>query len=114
MKHRPALHDGILGQIDFDREKSFRQGKPANRLRCSKGDCSRGNACGCWHPFECPFHQKVNCKLGNKCPFKHTEKAGGEPKKRTNSVVVAKTLDHTQAEEGNHFAFFIAKGDLLH
>ena len=29
----------------------------------------------------------------------YTEKAGGEPKKRNNSVVIAKTLDHNQSQE---------------
>ena len=43
--------------------------------------------------------KKGNCKLGSKCAFKQTEKAGSEPKKRNNAVVLAKTLDHTQSEE---------------
>ena len=47
------------------------------------------------------------------CAFEHTEKAGGEPKKRNNSVVVAKTMDHTHAGKRN-LLNFRAKGDLLH
>ena len=47
-----------------------------------------------------PFHTQGNCKLGNKCAFEQMEKAGGEPQKRNNCVVVAKTtLDLTQAED---------------
>ena len=41
-------------------------------------------------------------------------KGKGEPKKRTNSVVVAKTLDHTQADDQVTTIKFIAKGDFLH
>ena len=46
--------------------------------------------------------------------FKLKEKAESEPKKRHNSVVVAKTLDHTQAEEKITSRNLTAKGDLLH
>ena len=46
--------------------------------------------------------------------FKHTEKAGSEPKTRTNSVVVAVALDDTQAEDKITSLKFIAKGDRLH
>ena len=60
----------------------------------SNGDCPKGNACDCWHPPECFLHQEGNCKLRNKCTFKHTDKAGSESRKRINAVVVAKTLDH--------------------
>ena len=49
--------------------------------------------------LDVPFTKEGNCKLGSKCAFKQTEKAGSEPKKRNNSVVLAKTLDHTQSEE---------------
>ena len=45
--------------------------------------------------------------LQSKYAFKNTEHAEGEPKKRNNSVVVAKTLDHTQAEEEINFALHI-------
>ena len=45
--------------------------------------------------LDVPFTQEGNCRLGSKCAFKQTEKAGSEPKKRHNSVVLAKTLDHT-------------------
>ena len=44
--------------------------------------------------------KKKNYKLGRNRSFKHTEKSGSEPKKRNTSVVVATTLDYTQAEEG--------------
>ena len=53
---------------------------------------------------ECSFHQQGDCKLVN--TFKLVEKAGGEPKKRHNSVT--KTLDHTQAGKATLFKF-IAK-----
>ena len=38
----------------------------------------------------------------------------GEPKKRNNSVVVAKTWDYTQAQDKITSLEIIAKGDLLH
>ena len=47
----------------------------------------------CIH-LSAPFIKKENCKLGNKCAFKLTEKAGGESKKRTNSVAVAKNIGY--------------------
>ena len=78
---------------------------------CEKGDCPKGSASDHWHPLECSLHQRGNCKLGSKCALKGTEKAWVEPKKRNNSVVVAKILDHTQAEE-NHFTR--AKEDLVY
>ena len=40
------------------------------------------------------FHHQGDCKLGNKCAFKHIERAGGH-----NSVVIAKTLDLSQTED---------------
>ena len=43
--------------------------------------------------------KKGGCKIGIGCVFRHSEQAGGETKKPTNSVVVAKTLDVTQASE---------------
>ena len=43
-----------------------------------------------------PFIKKGTAKLGSDCAIKHTDKAGSEPKKRNNSVVVAKTLDHNK------------------
>ena len=42
------------------------------------------------------------------------EKAGSGPKKQNNSVVVSRTLDHTQAEDKLTSLKFSAKGDLLH
>ena len=59
------------------------------------------------------FFKKGNCKLWNWCAFKHTDRAGGEPKKRDNFMVVAKTLDYTQAGKVTSLEFR-AKGDLLH
>ena len=49
------------------------------------------------------FINEGGCKLGNKSAFKHTEHAGGEPKKRNNSVVIAKTLDYP-CRKSSHFA----------
>ena len=62
--------------------------------------------------LDVPFTKKGNCKLGSKCAFKQTEKAGSEPKKRNNSVVLAKTLDHTQSEE--QITEIQSEGALLH
>ena len=77
-----------------------------HQLTChafKKGVCSEGNACDYWHPLDCSFQHKGRCKLWNECAFTHTEKAGGKPKKRSNSVAVVKALDITKA-----------KGDFLH
>ena len=52
--------------------------------------------------------------IAKKCAFECAEKAVGEPKKRLNSVVVARTLDYTQAEDKITSLKFMAKGDLLH
>ena len=82
-------------------------------LRLENGDFPKENACDCWHPPECSCQQKRNGKLGNKCAFTHTEKAGGEPKKRNNSVVVAKTLDHNETGKVTSLRSR-AKGELLH
>ena len=61
-----------------------------------------------------PFiKKKGNCKLGFWCTLKHTGKAGSEPKKRHDSVVVAKTSDHTHVQEVTSLKFK-AQGDLLH
>ena len=57
----------------------------------TKGSSPKGNACDCWRPLECFFHQEGNCKLRDQCAFKHTEKCGGQPKIRTLLVTVAKT-----------------------
>ena len=57
---------------------------------------------------------KGNCKLGSKCASKQTDKSGSEVKTRSNSVVVANTLDYTQAEDNITSVKFNAKGDLPH
>ena len=62
----------------------------------------------------CSFHQEGICKLGLKCALKHAEEDGREPQKRKNSVVVAKTLGRTQAEDKITSLKFIEKGDFLH
>ena len=54
-----------------------------------------------------------NCELGCKYAFKHKEKAGGEPIKRKSSVDVAKTIDHSHAEEKPTSLKYMPKGDLL-
>ena len=47
----------------------------------------------------------ITGQLGHKCACKQTEMAGGEQKQRNNSVVVARTLNHTQAgREHTQFA----------
>ena len=104
------------------RRNSLKRGSPTGKSPSGKEnqptcfvffyrrDCPKGNASGClyWHP------QEGDSKLGSKCAFQHAEKAEGEPKKRNNSVVVAETLDHTQAEEKVTSLTFRAKGDFLH
>ena len=57
--------------------------------------------------------KKEGCKLGNKRAFRHTEQAGGEPKKRKDSAVVAKTLGICQAGEEVTSLKSRAKGDIL-
>ena len=52
--------------------------------------------------------------MGKSVRISIRKEAGSEPKKRNHSVVVAKTLDHTQAEETITSPKPIAKGDLLH
>ena len=79
-----------------------------------KGDFPKRNACDYGHPLESAFHQKGNCKFGSNCTFKNTDKAGDEPKKRHNSLVVAKTLDLTQADCKITLLKIIAKGSFLH
>ena len=107
---RNSLEKGTPG-----RKESFREGNSANLLHLSKrGDCPKENACHYWHPPGCSFHQEGDCKLWSNCAVKHTEQAGGEPKKRKHSVVVAKTLDYTHSEDKITSPKFIAKGDLLH
>ena len=94
------------------KERERFRGRPASPRRYQptcfafkKGDCRKGNDCGAL------FTKKRNCKFGKKCAFKHTEQ---EPKRRQSSVVVAKTLDHTQARSEVSSLNFIAKGDFLH
>ena len=48
------------------------------------------------NPPECARHPKMKLQT---CEQVCTDKAGGEPKKRKNSVVVAKTFDDTQARK---------------
>ena len=57
------------------------------------------------HPPEFPFHQEG-------IALKYVEKAGSEPKKRNNYVVVTKTLDHIQNRRENRFAQVLSEGRL--
>ena len=61
-----------------------------------------------------PIIKKEGCKLWNKYAFKHTEQAGGDPMKRHNSAVVAKTLDISSAGTEIISHKSRAKGDLPH
>ena len=61
-----------------------------------------------------PFIKKGSCKFGNQCAFMHTEETGGKPKKRYNSVVVAKTWTPPKQRTKITSQKFFAKGDLLH
>ena len=59
----------------------------------------KGNACDYWHPTECPFFTQLGvANLGVKCGFKHTGKAGSEPRNR-NTLVVVNTVDLNQRED---------------
>ena len=92
---------------------SLKENQPTCFASFWLSDCPDGNARDYWHPPWCPLHHKGNCKFGSKCAFKHAEKAGGEPKKRNDSVLDAKTLDH--ATTGRVTVLnFRAEGDLLH
>ena len=86
MRHDPeerrALHDGILQKEGHRQEKNIQERRTSRHASLmKKGDCPNDNACEYWHPPEYSFNQKGSCKLGSECAFKHTEKAGGEPKK---------------------------------
>ena len=96
---RPALHEGTPWKEGPRQEKVFQERKTSQHASHFKRVVVRKvTACDCWHPLECSFHQTGNCKLGSKCAFDYTEKAGSEPKRRKNSVVAAKSLDCTYAE----------------
>ena len=58
--------------------------------------------------------KKGNCKFGKKCACKHTEMAWSEPEKWNTPVIVAKTLDVTQAAKKITSLKLIAMRDLLH
>ena len=58
--------------------------------------------------------KKGTANFGVECAFKHSEKAGGEPKEGDNSVVAAKTLGRTQAEDKITSLKITANEDLLH
>ena len=60
------------------------------------------------------LEKERHCKLGSRCLFTHAKKCRCEPKKLHDSVVVAETLDHTQAQDTVTSPEFIAKGDFLH
>ena len=92
----------FLGKRDPDRKQFFMKGKPANMRRLSQRVVVPKRM-----PVTTGIHVSVllaskrELQTWNHCAFKQTEKAGGEPQKRTNAVVVAQTLDHTQAEKEN-------------
>ena len=91
-------------------------GQEIQQMCCSfmRGVCPQDNACDYWHHLSAPFITKGGCKLGNLCAFNHTEKAGGEPKRRNYFVAVTQTLGVTQ--EGKEITSLnkIAKRDPLH
>ena len=91
----------FLGKRDTDKKKSFSKRKPANMLRLSKMVIVQEGM-----PVITGIHVSVVCVLSTR------KRLGGEPKKRKNSMVVAKTLDHTQAEWKNHFAEIQGAGRL--
>ena len=101
----------VHGERNTDIEKVIQE-KHASLSQ--RRQCPEGNACDCLDPPVCSFLHQGNCTLGNKRAFKHTERAGSEPMKRTFAVVVAKTLDHTQAEDTVTSPTFIANGNFLH
>ena len=110
VRDRPALRDG---GTPTEKNPSGNENQPTC-FAVQKGDCPKGMPMITGIPPECRFHPKRYCKLGRKCAFKHTDKAGGEVKKRNNSVVVAKTLDLSQEEKKITSLNFMAKEDLLH
>ena len=84
-----------------------RKNRKEDQPRCyafKKDECPKGNSTDCWHPLESSCHNKASYKLGKKCAFKQTEKAGDEPKKRKDSVAVDKTWDITASQEGTYFS----------
>ena len=61
-----------------------------------------------------PFIKKGIADLGVSVRLGAYGKGGSEPKKRTNSMLVADTLDCTQAEDKITSLTFIGKGALQH
>ena len=105
----------FLEKRDTEREKSFRKEKPVDLRRLSKVlILQKGMLVITGIHLSAPFIKKGTCRLGFWCAFKHTEKSDGKPKRRKSSVVVATTLDHTQAEEELTSLKLIAEGDLVH
>ena len=86
------------GKKDLGRKRSFRKGQPAQLLRQKRKGIAQKEMPVITGASTC-VHQKGNFKIGDKCASKHAEKAGANQRNERNSVVVAKTLDHTQAEE---------------
>ena len=99
VRDRPALHDGPPWKRNTDRTNTS-----GNDNQSTCFDYSEG----------CSSHRDGKCKLGGECAFKRTENVRSKPRKRCNCVVVAKTLDYTQAEDKNTSLKFFAKGDFLH
>ena len=87
----PALHDGIPWKEEPDRKKfSGKENQPPclayKRVTVQKGTVITGIHLGV------PIIKEGIANLGVSVRLKHTEKAGGEPEKRHNSVVVAKNI----------------------
>ena len=77
-------------------------------------DCPAGNDCDFWaSDILLPFIRKGSANLGVSVRSR-IRKSWNEPKRRNNSVVVATTLDQTQAKDKNTPLKCIAKGDLQH
>ena len=81
------------------KEPYFRHGKTRRRDSFSRKANVKKVICVIMASTSVFFSSKGGCKFGTSCVFKHSEQAGGEPKKPNNSVVVSKTLDVTQARE---------------
>ena len=84
----------FFGTRNSDRKETCRKGKPSQRASPLKSVIvQRRMLLITGIHLRVPFHQWRNGNLAISVRFGMRNKAGGEPKKRTNSVVVAKTLE---------------------
>ena len=90
----PSLRDGIPWDKEQRQERDLQEGKTSQRASPLKSVIvQRRMLLITGIHLRVHFHQWRNGNLGISVRFGMRNKAGGEPKKRTNSVVVAKTLE---------------------